>query len=297
MPQNCCINTGFWNVDHFGDTQCVTKLEHNIKSFLDYSFLSIGGWVDVVPPGSFAELKCVVCPGYTCGQVWQTSRTNLIWETVLYTDKDGNTHSPIVPAFTPAPDSINYEAGQIIYGGALAEDAAVTGTFSARCVNVILGGAQPWWEEFDKGSFDESIWSIDKQAGCVIIGKNRVQLPAIVINGASGSIRPHGLGKCRMIKTVNVDLHVLAETKMERDKLLGILLSDAGTCKTLFDPDIAPCVYDCNGELQNPITYPELVEDYCWRGARLNSAEDFGHSFIECGLYEGIARHEYEVYL
>ena len=92
MPQNCCINTGFWNVDHFGDTQCVTKLEHNIKSFLDYSFLSIGGWVDVVPPGSFAELKCVVCPGYTCGQVWQTSRTNLIWEVLSQSSRHTANH-------------------------------------------------------------------------------------------------------------------------------------------------------------------------------------------------------------
>ena len=43
---------GFKNVSSIGDRQVLSSLEHNLKSFLDWSFLNIGGFINVNIPTS-----------------------------------------------------------------------------------------------------------------------------------------------------------------------------------------------------------------------------------------------------
>ncbi len=43
---------GFHNVENISDRPAISQLEDNIKSFLDYSFLKIGGFINVNIPTS-----------------------------------------------------------------------------------------------------------------------------------------------------------------------------------------------------------------------------------------------------
>ena len=60
---SCNINTTFANVGQIGQTLLTSELEANLKGFLDWAFLGIGGWFDVTIPtagtwgGDFANLR------------------------------------------------------------------------------------------------------------------------------------------------------------------------------------------------------------------------------------------------
>lgn len=79
-------NTKFSGVDHIGDHLFMSQIENNIKSFLDWGFLNIGGFINVsrgkqnIYGNPLALLKPVEDPNYTNGQVWQTMRKDWVWE-------------------------------------------------------------------------------------------------------------------------------------------------------------------------------------------------------------------------
>ena len=86
------ISTTFQHVSQVGDTLLNCELESNLKSYLDWGMLGIGGWFNVNIPtsgawgGTFDQLRVVDDPSYTLGQVWETARKDWVWETgVAYT--------------------------------------------------------------------------------------------------------------------------------------------------------------------------------------------------------------------
>ena len=83
---SCNISTTFQHVSHVGHTLLNSELEGNLKSFLDWGFLGIGGWFNVTIPtsgawgGTFDQLRLVDDPSYTKGQVWEAPRKDWVWE-------------------------------------------------------------------------------------------------------------------------------------------------------------------------------------------------------------------------
>ena len=74
-------------VNNVGDSLLNSEIENNIKWYLDWGLLGIGGWSDVSIPtpgaygGTFDSLRPVQDPAYTDGQVWETARKDWVWET------------------------------------------------------------------------------------------------------------------------------------------------------------------------------------------------------------------------
>jgi hypothetical protein len=64
----------------------MSQIENNIKSFLDWGFLNIGGFINVqkgsnnIYGNPLAKLKPTEDPNFTTGQVWQPMRKDWIWE-------------------------------------------------------------------------------------------------------------------------------------------------------------------------------------------------------------------------
>ena len=50
----CNATTSFAHVSQVGNTLLNSELESNLKSFLDWSFLGIGGWSNITIPTSGA---------------------------------------------------------------------------------------------------------------------------------------------------------------------------------------------------------------------------------------------------
>ena len=46
----CRSTTAFAHVAHIGNTLLNSELESNLKSFLEWSFLGIGGWSNITIP-------------------------------------------------------------------------------------------------------------------------------------------------------------------------------------------------------------------------------------------------------
>lgn len=99
-------NEKFSGIQNIGEHLYMSQIENNIKSFLDWGFLNIGGFINVEKPQTniygnpLATLKPTEDPNYQTGQVWQTMRKDWVWE-------DGITYSrclpPMVPVSSPYP--------------------------------------------------------------------------------------------------------------------------------------------------------------------------------------------------
>ena len=76
----CEPYTKFNKVSHIGNTLLSSEIENNMKWFLDWAFLGIGGWSNVTMPtsgafgGTFDTLRLVNDPSYSNGQVWEGAR-------------------------------------------------------------------------------------------------------------------------------------------------------------------------------------------------------------------------------
>ena len=76
---SCHNYTTFNNVESIGNKLVLEQLEDNLKSFLDWGFLNIGGFVNVNIPttginsNSLHTLKQTNDPGFVAGRVWQTT--------------------------------------------------------------------------------------------------------------------------------------------------------------------------------------------------------------------------------
>ena len=83
---SCNISTTFTHVSQVGNTLLNSQLESNLKSFLDWGMLGIGGWFNVNIPtsgawgGTFDQLRLVDDPSYGEGQVWESARKDWVWE-------------------------------------------------------------------------------------------------------------------------------------------------------------------------------------------------------------------------
>jgi hypothetical protein len=83
-------NTGFSGVKNIGEHLLMSQIENNIKSFLDWGFLNIGGFINVTRPQNNiygvnpTQLKPTEDPNFRTGQVWQTMRKDWVWEQDVY---------------------------------------------------------------------------------------------------------------------------------------------------------------------------------------------------------------------
>ena len=89
---SCTISTQLQRVSNVGNTLLNSELESNLKSYLDWGLLGIGGWFNVEIPtsgawgGTFDQLRLVDDPSYSAGQIWESARKDWVWETgVPYT--------------------------------------------------------------------------------------------------------------------------------------------------------------------------------------------------------------------
>lgn len=79
-------NEKFSGVKSVGEHLLMSQVENNIKSFIDWGFLNIGGFINVqrgvnnIYGNPLAKLKPTEDPNFTTGQVWQPMRKDWIWE-------------------------------------------------------------------------------------------------------------------------------------------------------------------------------------------------------------------------
>jgi len=316
-------NYSFKQVNHIGDTYLMNKLEVNLKTWFDWALLRAGGWTNVSIPlpgaygGDFSTLRQVDDPSYTAGTVWESVRKDWVWETgVDYVGTDTVTYNPTSPAVVQvdsvvtAPDHINYPLGRVIFATPISSSSTVQAQYSYRYAQVYRADDVPWWNELQYRSFrPDDVQFTELEDGSWSVGsQHRFQMPCVIIEAVPRSMsRPYQLGDGAAWVEQDVLVHVLAENRNDRNKLVDIFRGQFDASIDLFDNDAIAAAdaypLDYRGEIvDSSQTYPALVNPdtgYVWNqsSVRFSRTEVAEVESLNSRLFEGVVRMTCEIIL
>lgn len=250
---SCENYTRFNNVTSLNDHQLISQLEENIKTFLDWGFLNIGGFVNVKIPnsglfgGNFSDLKSSDQPGYTPGQVWQAPKKEWVWETgVSYNGTSPNRISGVYVSntFYPSPTgsgtigyNINYPLGQIVFNKPLAASTPVKLEYSYRWCQVLKGGSNEFLTQLQGESYSPSPdINLKNKGDYQISSSHRIQMPCIIIEPIARSYsKPWQMGSHDFAVDQDILLHVFAENYHDKIKITDIIRFQKEKVIRLYD--------------------------------------------------------------
>ena len=313
------ISTTFQHVSQVGDTLLNCELESNLKSYLDWGMLGIGGWFNVNIPtsgawgGTFDQLRVVDDPSYTLGQVWESPRKDWVWETgVAYTggspiDISGVYVNSTLKGTGDATygQHYNYPLGRVVFDTAVPTTTTVKLEYSYRNVQTYIADQAPWWDELQYNSMrvDDTTFSQISSGNWSILANHRVQMPAVVIEVVPRRIfQPYELGSSSNFVTQDVLFHIVAESRWWRNQLVDIISVQKDNTLMLYDSDkladAAAFPLDHRGMVVDASNnYSGIVNNaaYQYTSARII---DMGVTEMESynsRLYEGTVRASFEV--
>jgi hypothetical protein len=311
----------FNKVSNIGDTLLSSEIENNLKWFLDWSLLGIGGWSNVTIPtsgafgGTFDTLRLVNDPSYTDGQVWEGARKDWVWETgSSYPDYDPIQISGVTVngSFYGTGDATyghhyNYPLGRIVFDNAISTSDTVKMEYSYRNVQVYVADEAPWWDElqYDSLRVDDTHYSSTGSGAWGILANHRVQMPAIVLEVVPRRrFKPYQLGDLSQIVQQDVVFHVVGENRWWRNQLVDILSYQVDSQLWLFKTDnlIDSGAYplDYRGmKVGDPLNYDDIVDtsQYRYLLARITAMNITEMESYDARLHEGTVRATLEVVL
>ena len=248
----------FHGVSKLSDSLLLDELEENVKQYLDWGFLNIGGYINVNVPttglygGNFHQLKTVEVPGYKLGQVWQGAKKDWVWQSGFYYNDgwlDNNTVNSISgisinDTFVTGPTGvastgyhINYPLGQIIFDKPISKNSKVELDYSYRWCQIYKSSSDPHWKELQELTYKPSPSINQQNKGDYSIGANhRIQMPAIIIEPiARSSARPFQLGRINHWTEQDLLLHIFTENNAEKNRIVDIIRLQKDTTINMFD--------------------------------------------------------------
>ena len=298
-------------IQHIGNTLLMSQIESNLKTYLDWSFLGIGGFTNVTVPtsgtygGTFDTLRKVQDPAYTNGQVWEAPRKDWVWETgVEYSSQPINISGVYVDSVLKGTGDptyahhYNYPLGRVIFDTPITSSSTIQVNYSYRTVQTYIADQAGWWDEiqYDSLRVDDATYSQSGSGSWGILANHRVQLPAVVIEGVSRrSFRPYEQGSTASFVYQDVVFHVLAESRWWRNQLLDILSLNKDRTIALYDNnllssgDLYPLDYR-GMRVSNPIMYPDMVDKYRYKIMRFYNMTVTEIEAPSTRLYRGTVR-------
>jgi hypothetical protein len=284
--------TVFKGVSQLTENNLINSLEENFKSYLDWGFLNIGGYINVNIPtsglygGTFHQLKTTEVQGYKVGQVWQSHKKDWIWESGFYYNdgfNDNNTVNSISGVFVnntffPGPTGtgnngyyINYPLGQIIFDKPLPKTAKVELNYSYRWCQVYKFSSDPYVKELQELTYQPAPQINQTDKGDYNLGANhRVQMPCIIIEPIARSYSlPWQLGSESLNIGQDLLLHIFTENAVDKNRITDIIRLQKERTLEMYDLNkvVKSGVYpiDYKGS-KNPsgLMYYDLINHYYW---------------------------------
>lgn len=290
-------------ITNFGDATVINQVRENLISMFDYGLLEKGAYINVEIPttgtygGNDHQLRLVNDPRYNAGQVWQSFRSNWVWESGLGALTSTDNAYPGVSGvyvnntFYPTSTTgayahhINHPLGRVIFDTAIDTDSTVTCEYSYKYINVTRADGLEWFKQIQtKSERSDNTNFINNSGEWGILGDNRLQLPTIGVELVnSRKMAPHALGGGQRIYTDYL-FHCVAEDAYTRDSLMDIVS---------FQNDKSIKSYDLNAIAANdafpldyrgvPVSgallYDDIINTYEGRHIRLlNIAADSVYS-------------------
>lgn len=309
--------TQFQHVSSIGSKNRVASLEDNIKSFLDWSFLNIGGFINVSIPTSgidtsntFSSFKPVTTTSVTPNRVWEAPRKDWVYESGI----SFKTSSPLYfsgvyfnNTFLPAPTgsgaygySVNYPLGRLTFNFNLAPSSTVRASYSHRYIQVYKASDAVWWKELQKDTYNPD--NFKSTNDYLLLSNHRVQLPAIVIELIPRTIlSPYQLGTTENIIVQDLLLHIFTNNPSQRNSIVDTLLLQKDNTFWLYD--LNKIVKDNKTELTafgslNPsgINYENMVSEYKSHWTTIKNSTIIELNTISSSLYNGVVRWSMEIF-
>jgi hypothetical protein len=240
----------FQHVTNINERKSISSLEDNIKSFLDYSFLKIGGFTNInssstgLYSNSFNTMKISYDPIRPSGSVWETFRKDWVYETGI--SHSGTSPIPISGiyfnnSFIPGPTGnsqhpyfIDYPNGNIVFQSSKPSSSSIKLNYSYRNIQIYKANESSWWKELQRYHYDAS--TLNKTPGQILISNHKVQLPCIIVETiARTSQEPYQLGSTTNIINQDLLLHIYTENLIQRNNLMNILILQKDNQNVLYD--------------------------------------------------------------
>lgn len=234
------------------DNMIIPTVEENLKSFLDYGLLHVGGFVNVNIPTSglykttFHTLKPTKDPSYLANTVWQTPKKDWVWESgISYKNTSPVNISGVYIANTlyPAPSGsgaieyrLDYENGQVIFAKPLNASTKVEMSYSYRWCEIIKSNNNLWSTLQPMAFKPDSQISQPDKGNYAVSSSHRVQLPAIVLETIPrNSNSPYELGSLVSYRQQDILLHIYTENYSDCNTLMDILRLQKDKTILLYD--------------------------------------------------------------
>lgn len=308
MSNHCNVINKFQHVNNYVDQLILNTLEVNLKSFLDYAFLSIGAWTDVsfgnntiYNTTSPDRLSLVKDLSYTDGCVWQGFRKDWLWERETFVGQQIN--NPTIKVNNSVVNNnfhIDYPNGRVIFENPLPENSSVTASYNYRNIQVYRSSDAPWWQLLQYGSLQPP--EITNRLGDWTIGPHhRIQMPCVVIDSVPRSRNlPHELGSKSLIIEQDIIFNIISENKNDRNQLLDIIRLQQDNTIWLYDinkvarDDKLPLNYLGDKNI-NGLTYTNMLNNYKWAKTFFKNVVLAEVQSLDKGLFEGLARVTFEI--
>jgi hypothetical protein len=302
----------FHHVYDIGERNVISSLEDNIKNFLDWGFLNIGGFIDVNIPSSgntgMAFAKPVNDPSFPINSVWETPRKDWVYES-------GVEHSNRTPinisgiylnnTFLPSPSgsgsytySLNYPLGRISFNNPVSSSSKVCLNYSYKYIQTYKANESVWWKELQSNTYYKNNPDYN------ITSNHRIQLPAVIIETIPRTIlTPYELGTTENIIKQDILLHIFTENPVQRNSIIDTLVLQKD--KTLYLNNISKILknnvnsLDFKGQINpNRLNYDQLQNNsaYFLNKSYINNTSVSEINSFSNSLYNAIVRWTLEIF-
>lgn len=248
-------------------------IRENLISYLDWTFLDNGAFVNVYIPssGMYGSDNHKLYP-IGDGSTWQSYRNNWVWESGTSVGSPISISGIFVNnSFVPVGSgySIDYRSGTVNFDSAISESSQVYAERSHKWIDFQSSMGHPWFREIQKlSNRAESPQISNKSYGAwAQFGTTRVQLPCVLVNiYPPRQFKPFELGGGQYAYN-DVVFTVLSESYYECSSIIDNISYNNDKLIYLYDVDNIAInndfPTDINGELgDSPKTYPQLVNLY-----------------------------------
>lgn len=258
-------------ITHIGDSTISSLIQDNLVEFFDWGLMNIGGFsnISISTIGHYGgekdKLRLVDDPRYNSGQVWESFRSNWVWQSGMSCSTQPKTLTKLKPDSTTYPNSIHtpgvsgvfidgnfqpvsgvgpykhyidYPNGRVIFDAAISTTSEVTAEYSYKWANVTRANEDFFRQVQYRSERADGDFTLAGSGDWSQLAETRLQLPAVGIEVVkSRSLEPYALGGLTHFVSTDVLFHVLADDDYERDKLLDVISLQEEKVLDIFDSD------------------------------------------------------------
>lgn len=308
LPANLSTLKGIGNFSDISFNDCLST---NLVEHLSWGLLSAGAFYNVQIPdtsgaygGNFFTCRLSDDVNYETGCVWETPRSNWIWESGIPYSTQPTTISGIYlnGSFVPTSATgnlsytLSYPLGRVIFDNPLPNNSKVQLNFSFKAVS-ITEATSPWFKQLQFNSFrvDNPQIELFGSGMYSIMAQNRIQLPAIVVEVVPRrKFAGYQMGGGQWLYQ-DVLFHIFAESSEDRDRLIDVTTFQNNSQIMIFDKNAMynnmdmPLNYD-GSVAPSALCYPNLLNKYAWRGTYFEDTHSQEMVNYTPGFYTAIVR-------